>query len=126
MAAGSPKFYVLNDVVALLENDPELTALVGDKIFPIQAPRDTKGDFVAYQRDGLMSATDSKMGGYALLRYAFYITVVSENYNRGIRIADRIFHLLDGAQAFGRVRYEDLAETVVDQKFFQVLKFSIQ
>lgn len=125
MAAGSPKFFVLNDVVAKLEADATLREMVSDRIFPIQAPRDTKGDFIAYQRDGVMNTTSSKMGDYALIRYAFYITVVSDNYDRGLRIAERVYELLDGRHAFGAISYEDLAETVVDQKFFQVLKFSI-
>lgn len=125
MAAGDPKFFVLSNVVELLEADAKLRSMIGDNIFPIVAPRSTKGDFIAYQRDGIDDIQTSKMSGFALIRYSFFITSVSEDYQRGIEIANRAFEVLNGSHPFGKVRLEDFAETVVDQKFFQSIKFSI-
>lgn len=126
MAAGDSKFFVISDVFALLRSDSQLQELVGRKIFPIQAPRDTVGDFITVQRDGLLDSQNSKMSGFALLRYGFYIAAVSEDYDRSLEIADRIFHVLNGQHDTCNIKMEDFAELVVDQKFIQILKFSIQ
>lgn len=125
MAAGDPKFFVLSDIVELLEADEQLRTLIGNNIFPIVAPRSTKGDFIAYQRDGIDGIQSSNMGGYALIRYSFFITSVSDDYDRGLSIANRAYEVMIGSHPFGKIRLEDFAETVVDQKFFQSIKFSI-
>lgn len=126
MAAGDSKFFVISDVFALLRNDAELRKLVENKIFPIQAPRDTIGDFITVQRDGLLDSQNSKMGGFALLRYGFYIAAISEDYDRSLTIASRIYEALNGTHDTCVIKMEDFAEVVVDQKFIQILKFSIQ
>lgn len=126
MAAGDSKFFIISDVFALLRNDTKLQELVGRKIFPIQAPRDTVGDFITVQRDGLLDSQTSKMGGFALLRYGFYIAAVSEDYDRSLEIADCIYTVLNGQHDTCQIKMEDFAELVVDQKFIQILKFSIQ
>lgn len=126
MAAGDSKFFVISDVFALLRNDGALRELVGPKIFPIQAPRDTVGDFITVQRDGLLDSQTSKMGGFALLRYGFYIAAISEDYDRSLAIASRVYEVLNGAHDTCIIKMEDFAEVVVDQKFIQILKLSIQ
>ena len=126
MAAGNPKFFVISDVFALLRSDAELQELVGKKIFPIQAPRDTIGDFITVQREGLLDSQTSKMGGFALLRYGFYIAAISEDYDRSLAMASRVYEVLNGSHNTCVIKMEDFAEVVVDQKFIQILKFSIQ
>ena len=126
MAAGDSKFFVISDVFALLRGDQALRELVGNKIYPIQAPRDTVGDFITVQRDGLLDSQTSKMGGFALLRYGFYIAAISEDYDRSLSIASRIYEVLNGTHGTCIIKMEDFAEVVVDQKFIQILKFSVQ
>lgn len=125
MAAGAPKFKVMRDVVDLLKADTTMQEFVGSKIFPIVAPQNTTGDFIAYQRDGVDTEPLNKMGGFASLRFYFYISIVSTDYERSLDIADRVYDVLQGTHETFSIEFKDSTENVVDQKFIQVLKFSI-
>lgn len=121
----SPKFFVMDEVVELLAADETLRALVGDRMFPIIAPVSTKGDFLSYQRLGVLDVKNTKTPCPALISYAFVITAVSEDYSRGLQIAARVYELLVGAHGFGRIDFVDFDERVVDQKYLQTVEFSI-
>lgn len=121
----SPKFFVMDDIVPLLLADAELQGLVGNRVFPIIAPVNTRGDFISYQRVGVLNVQNTKVASPSLIRYAFVITAVSDDYNRSLAIAKRVFELLVGIHPFGRIDFEDFAERVVDQKFMQTIEFSI-
>lgn len=41
--------------------DKNIKKMVGHKIFPLQAPLNTEGDFILYQRDGY-ATSNTKMG----------------------------------------------------------------
>lgn len=126
MAAGSPKFKVMRGVRDLLKADAQIQSFVGSNIFPIVAPVNTDGDFIAYQRDGVDTDPLNKMGGYASLKFYFYISVISTDYDRSIDIADNVFRVLNGRHENFSIVFQDSTETMLDQKFIQVLKFSIQ
>lgn len=126
MGRADKKFKIITEVVKLLRESEELTAMIGTKIFPIIAPEGTEGDFVAYQRDGL-KIERSKMGT-ALQRSYFYITVVSDDYDRSLSIAEIVYDTLVGefSEPSMRIDIEDYTEDVVDKKYLQTLQFSIQ
>lgn len=123
MARNDKKFLAIQNVVAILSNSPEIQALVGDKIFPLVAPVDTHGDFIAYQRDGY-KREDSKMG-VAVQRSIFLITVVSDTHERSLVIADAVYDALEGdhSEYDMRIRMENYGEDYIDRKFIQVLQF---
>ena len=94
MGRADKKFTIITEVVKILRSSEDLAAMIGTKIFPIIAPEGTPGDFVSYQRDG-MDLEWSKMGP-SLQRSYFYINVVSDDYDRSLKIADIIYDELDG------------------------------
>lgn len=126
MARNDKKFLAIQDVIALLSNSPKIQALVGDKIFPLVAPVDTHGDFIAYQRDGY-KREDSKMG-VAVQRSIFLITVVSDTHERSLVIADAVYDALEGdhSEYNMRIRMENYGEDYIDRKFIQVLQFYLE
>jgi hypothetical protein len=126
MARNDKKFLAIQNVVAILSNSPEIQALVGDKIFPLVAPVDTHGDFIAYQRDGY-KREDSKMG-VAVQRSIFLITVVSDTHERSLVIADAVYDALEGdhSEYNMRIRMENYGEDYIDRKFIQVLQFYLE
>lgn len=126
MARNDKKFLAIQNVVAILSNSPEIQALVGDKIFPLVAPVDTHGDFIAYQRDGY-KREDSKMG-VAVQRSIFLITVVSDTHERSLVIADAVYDALEGdhSEYDMRIRMENYGEDYIDRKFIQVLQFNLE
>lgn len=126
MARNDKKFLAIQDVVALLSNSPKIQALVGDKIFPLIAPEDTSGDFIAYQRDGY-KREDSNMG-VVVQRSIFLITVVSDTHERSLLIADAVYDVLEGdhSEYNMRIRMENYGEDYIDRKFIQVLQFYLE
>lgn len=126
MGRADKKFKIITEVVGLLLSSEALVKMIGDKVFPIVAPEGTEGDFVVYQRDGF-KREDTKMGR-ALQQSLFYITAVSEDYDRCLDIADAVFDTLEGdfANPDMRIKLEDYTEDYADKKFIQILQFSIQ
>lgn len=125
MAAGDPKFRVMADVVRLLETNEALSAAVGARIFPLVAPLKTPGDHIIYQRDGV-ELQSSKMQGFAMFKVFFFISVFSDDYFRGLAISENVYKALVGSHDGFKIEFHDLTEILVDQKFVQILKFSIQ
>lgn len=125
MAAGDPKFRVMADVVRLLETNEALSAAVGARIFPLVAPLKTPGDHIIYQRDGV-ELQSSKMQGFAMFKVFFFISVFSDDYFRGLAISEDVYKALVGSHDGFKIDFHDLTESLVDQKFVQILKLSIQ
>lgn len=125
MAAGDPKFRVMADVVRLLETNEALSAAVGARIFPLVAPLKTQGDHIIYQRDGV-ELQSSKMQGFAMFKVFFFISVFSDDYFRGLAISENVYKALVGSHDGFKIDFHDLTESLVDQKFVQILKLSIQ
>jgi hypothetical protein len=64
--------------------------------------------------------------GVALQMSVFYVTVVSEDYDRSLYIADAVYDALEGIHPNMRIKLEDYGEQYIDSKFFQVLKFNME
>lgn len=125
MAAGDPKFRVMADVVRLLESNEALSAAVDKRFFPLVAPLKTEGDHITYQRDGV-ELQSSKMQGFAMFKVFFFISIYSTDYYRGLNLSDGVYKALVGSHDGFRIEFHDLTESLIDQKFVQILKFSIQ
>lgn len=123
--SGISKFKVTSVIATILLADEKIISLVGDNIFPLNAEKDTKGDFIIYMRDEY-SIERSKMG-IITQKCNVYINAVSENYNRGQELADLIFNSLEGTfkNPDIEIHLEDSTEDYVDGKYIQVLLFSI-
>lgn len=126
MGRADKKFLAIKDIFSLLSNNPTIQSFVGNKIYPLVAPQGTSGDFIAVQRDGYRRE-DTKMG-IALQASVFFTTVVSEDYDRSLAIAEAIYDALEGdhPEYESRIRMEDYGEEYVDSKFLQVLKFNLE
>ncbi len=120
------KFKITNEIRDILLNDADVVSMVGDNIFPLNADKDTEGDFIIYMRDEY-SIDRSKMG-IVSQKCNVYINAVSSDYNRSQDIAVLIFAALEGAfeSPNMRIRLEVSTEDYADGKYIQVLLFSIQ
>lgn len=82
------KISIAKDLRPLLLAKKDLTALVGDHIFPLYAPEDTTGDFILYQRtDG---GSDLNLMGVSSEWCEVTFNVVSEKYTDGVDIAEQL------------------------------------
>lgn len=118
-------FTVTNDVREILMRSEEIQQLIGTKIFPVIAPENTVGDFICYQRDGY-KGVQSKFG-LAMQEPLVFVNVVSEDYDRSQQIASAVCDVLEGSHREMRIRItlEDSSEDYEDDKYIQIMLFSI-
>ncbi len=114
------KFKIGTAVRNYLIANQDITAFTGKNIFPLMAPKNTKGDIIIYQRDKY-SKTRSKMGIAEEIAEVF-ITVVSDDYDRSVTLAEEINETLE------RKNFQllDSTETFEDGKYLQILLFQIK
>lgn len=126
MARADKKFKAIRGILSLLSTDSTIRSYVEDKIYALIAPQDVEGDFLIIRRDGYRRQ-DTKMG-VSLQASVFYVFVISDDYDRSLDIADKVYDVLDGhhQQHDFRIRMEDYAEEYIDQKFLQSLKFILE
>ena len=120
------KFKVTNEVRGILLNTPGIVDLVEDKVFPLTAPKNTKGDFIIYQRDE--DSVDRSKMGMVIQKCRVYINAVSDDYERSQELAALIHEALEGdfSGPDMQIRLEDSTEDYEDGKYIQVLLFSIE
>lgn len=119
------KLAITTEVRGILLASEEIAEMIGDKVFPIVAPNETKGDFIIYQRDGYVQEY-TKMGVARQIPTVF-VNAVSDDYDRSLRLASLIYDALSGSFSNPdmTIKLEDSTEDYADKKFFQVLQFSI-
>lgn len=117
---------ITTEVRAILLESEAIKSLIGENIFPIIAPEGTKGDFIVYQRDGYKQES-TQMGVADQIPYV-NVTIVSENYDRSQELASLIYDTLSGSFVNPdiSIRLEDSTEDFIDNKYIQVLQFSIK
>ena len=82
---------------ATLSRDKKLTSMVGDRMFPIAAREETVYPFLIYTRRSVEASGATKDGsGYDDVDVV--VTVLSDNYQESIEIAERVRHALDGTE----------------------------
>lgn len=118
-------FKATNEVRGILLKSKEIVGYVEDKIFPVMAPENTAGDYIIYQRDGYKQEY-SKMG-VARQTPLVNVIAISEDYGRSQDLASLIYDSLSGAWTDPdmHIRLEDSTEGFIDNKYIQVLQFSI-
>jgi hypothetical protein len=120
------KFKITTKVRAALLAKSEITDIVGDRIFPVVAHKDTKGDFIIYQRDEY-SKDYTKMG-ISGQTCRVYVNAISEDYDRSQELAYQINESLEGIHTDLNmdVKLVDSTEDFEDNKYIQVLLFDIK
>lgn len=119
-------FKITTELRAILLNNPEIVSLVDDKVFPIVAPKGTEGDFITYQRDGYRQAY-TQMGISEQIPYV-NVAAISDDYDRSQEMASLIYDVLSGEfrEPDITIQLEDSTEDFIDNKYIQVLQFSIK
>jgi hypothetical protein len=118
-------FGITTEIRGILLASASIKDGIGQKIYPIVAPDGTDGDFIVYQRDGYRQEY-SKMGVARQIPIV-YVSVISDNYDRSNKIASLIYSELEGSfkNPTMTIHLEDSTEDYVDNKYVQVLQFSI-
>lgn len=119
-------FDITTVVRGILLSDPTVNELIGEKMFPVFAPQDTKGDFIIYFRDKYEIAR-TKMG-IVEQQCDVFLAVLSDNYDKSTEIADAVFQALEGVFTNPdiSIHLADSTEDSVDGKYLQLLKFNIK
>lgn len=122
------KWNVGNYVRELLIGDSGITAYVGEDVYPLVAPENTKGDFMVYQRDKY-SKSWSKMGVYED-ECLLYVTIITEDYDRAIELASAVDNVLVGEHNEDNYKFfidlADSSENFEDGKYFEILLLRIR
>lgn len=120
------KFKITTKVRTALLARTEISEMVGTQVFPVVAPKDTKGDFIIYQRDQY-SKDYTKMGVYGQ-QCRVYINAISEDYDTSQELAYQINESMEGYHEDLNmdVKLIDSTEDFEDGKYIQVLLFDIK
>ena len=119
-------FKIATEIRAILLSSEDIKEAIGEKVFPIIAPENTVGDFIAYQRDSY-KPDSTKFGIYQQVPIV-NVVAISENYDRSQHLASLIYDTLSGdfADPDIHIELEDSTEDFIDNKYIQVLQFSIK
>lgn len=119
-------FKITTEIRSILLASEEITAVIEEKVFPIIAPENTAGDFIVYQRDGFKQ--EYTQMGIANQSPLVNVTAVSDNYDRSQNLASLIYDTLSGdfRDPDITIRLEDSTEDFIDNKYIQILQFSIK
>lgn len=122
------KWHIGDDVRAILMSDTAITALVGSRIFPLVIPENEDGDCIVYSRQHY-SKKSVKMGVWED-DCTLALTVISDNYDNSVDIAEAIDNALTGYHKIDDVKLTielaDSSESFEDFKYIQVLMFTIK
>lgn len=110
----------------LLENN-DVVKLIEDKIVPIIASEDTKGDFVTYKRFSYSQEFQTKMG-LTSEKCQILIEAISEDYDRALEIGYVISNYLvgDWKNPDMRISIDDSDEDYKDKKYYQIFLFNVE
>lgn len=118
------KFTIGTKIRELLLANEDINNIVKNKIFPLIAPQNTLGDYIVYLRDRYSKAY-TKFGVYEET-CIIYLTVVCDDYDNSQQLAILINDVLESYREGGLlIRMSDSTEDYSDEKFIQVLEFTI-
>ena len=122
------KWFIGNDIRAILLEDEDIVNQVDTNIFPIIAPEKTTGDFIIYTRTKYAKSA-VKMGVYQD-ECEVAVVGISENYDDAISLASKIDNALSGLHTLNGVKLQitlaDSTETFEDDKYIETLVFTIK
>lgn len=122
------KWYIGNDIRAMLLADSGVTAQVGQHIYPIVAAEKTEGDFIVYSRQKY--SKELVKNGVYQDECEVAVVAISDNYDNALSLASKIDNALTGTHKIDDVRVDimlaDSMETFDDNKFIETLLFKIK
>lgn len=123
------KWYIGNDIRAILMANEEVSKLVGTKIFPLVAAEGTEGEFIVYER-ARYSKTATKMG-VVQDECTIILSAIADDYDTAIQIASAIDNALTGKHTKDdgtpiMMVLADSTEAFSDGKFIELLTFNIK
>lgn len=123
------KWFIGNDIRAILLNDEEIVEQVGSDIFPLIAPESTEGDFVIYFRNKYNKSA-VKAGVYQD-ECEVAVVGISDNYDSAIALASKIDNALSGHHTLEngvslQMILSDSTEVFEDDKYIETLVFTIK
>lgn len=114
-------------VFTLLNEDSRLTALVGNKIYPVIVEKDTSYPFIVYKRSNITSNYTKDL--HLTDDVSIDIVCVTATYAEGIEIAGIIKDTLEDKRIkdfeVERIVLDSASEDYVDNAFIQSLGFTI-
>lgn len=78
-----------------LTNDPDVSALVGDRIYPLLVPQDASLPAIAYQRIST-GREEAHTGPSGLCSARIQLTCIADSYESAKSVADAVRKSLDG------------------------------
>lgn len=122
------KWHIGDDVRTILMSDTAITGFVGSRIFPLVISENEEGDCIVYSRQHY-SKKSVKMGVWED-DCTLALTVISDNYDNSVDIAEAIDNALTGQHMIddNKLIFEltDSSESFEDFKYIQVLMFTIK
>ena len=123
------KWFIGNDIRAILLKDEDIVSQVGTNVFPIIAPEKTQGDFILYVRNKYNKSV-VKMGVYED-ECEVAVVGISDNYDDAIALASKIDNALSGLHTLDngvriQITLADSTETFDDDKYIETLVFNIK
>ena len=123
------KWFIGNDIRAILLADEDIKAQVGNHVYPCVAAENTNGDFIVYSRQKY-AKSDTKMGVYQD-ECQVAVTGLSDNYDDAVALASKIDNALTGYHVVGdnvriKIELKDSMEVFDDNKFIETLLFEIK
>lgn len=124
------KWFIGNDIRSLLLADEDIYQQVGEHIYPLVAPENTKGDFIVYMREKY-SKTATKMGVYED-DCELAIVGISDNYDSAVSLASKIDNALTGRHTINSgattitINLSNSTETFDDNKYIETMVFNIK
>ena len=127
-STGCKKWDIGNFIRALLMDNDDIVAMIGEHCYPVIAPENTLGDFIIYFRQSYHKLV-SQMGVYQDIAEVA-VVAISDNYDRSIALAEMIDDTLTGSYNSEECSFDillkDSTETFDDNKYIQTLIFTIK
>ena len=123
------KWFIGNDIRALLLKNEEIVNQVGSNVFPLIAPENTIGDFIVYMRNKYNKIA-VKQGIYQD-ECEVAVVGISDNYDDALALASKIDNALTGQHTLDNgvrlmITLADSTETFDDDKYIETLIFTIK
>lgn len=123
------KWFIGNTIRDILLGDFDVNYQVGNHIYPVVAPENTKGDFIVYYRQKY-SKTLTKQG-VVQDECEVVVLAISENYDDALELASNIDSALTGTHTTEDgckvdILLADSSEAFEDNKYIETLVFSIK
>nr|WP_321523330.1 hypothetical protein [uncultured Macellibacteroides sp.] len=118
------KFSVGTTVRSRFLEDQDIVSIIGDRIYPVVAPKGASGDFIVYVRD---SYSKQRNGMGHTEECGLYVVCCSKSYDSSVELAERVNAICEEFSAPGirRMELADSSEEFESDIYMQILLFNI-